>query len=49
MMAAGLFGWIYYPRIAEFEEKRREEKKLAMELERQTVTTATETRHDEAL
>jgi hypothetical protein len=31
MMIAGLVGWIYYPRIAEYEKRRREERKRELE------------------
>jgi hypothetical protein len=31
MMVAGLAGWIYYPRIAEYEQRRREERKRELE------------------
>ncbi|KIM21747.1 hypothetical protein M408DRAFT_333292 [Serendipita vermifera MAFF 305830] len=31
MMLAGLLGWIYYPKVAEYEDKYREERKRQVE------------------
>jgi hypothetical protein len=40
MMVAGLVGWIYYPRIAEYEERRKEERKRELEGSSQSQTSA---------